>query len=88
MRSLKPDGVSGRITYRKPGEDAWCENCGAALCIHLKRFCSDECRDEWFAKQPDIQHYCVTCGVSFMGKPWRKRCDPCAKRPGPSRGAQ
>lgn len=80
MYSTKGEAPQGRLrSYRKPGELAWCQQCGAPLCIHLKRFCSDECKRTWFEKQPDIDHVCTKCGTHFMGKPWRERCTACWK---------
>ena len=68
--------------YRERGDEAQCRACEAPLCYHEKTFCSRACQRAWNTAQPKVECWCTRCGVAFVGKPWRKRCDACVRADG------
>lgn len=82
------NGFGAKSNADKPPEcEDICPNCSRTL-IHTpgakkKRFCSDQCRMAWWAKNPEamnrraVYHYmCPVCGLDFesYGNAHRKYC--------------
>lgn len=65
-----------------------CKNCGkdavSYSCFKKKKFCSDECRREWWSKNPEAinrkmkTYICKNCGKEFLS--YRKEAVYCSRQ--------